>query len=80
MKNNDRPVGAQSSKKGCLAVTFGPPSLSELTEKVVCFVEKSIMIDKATEIKIFQVSRCTKFSKFQNGTRKFIGYQELNEK
>ena len=35
MKKDERPVGAQSSKNGCLAVPFGPPSSSELTGKIV---------------------------------------------
>ena len=54
MKNNDRSVSAQSSKIGCLAVSFDPQSSSELTGKIMYFLEISIRTDKATAIKMFQ--------------------------
>ena len=67
MKNNDRPVSAQSSKIGCLADPFDPQPSSELTEKIMYFLGKSITIDKATAIKISQYADAQNSPSFSMG-------------
>ena len=67
MKNNDRPVSAQSSKIRCLAVPFDPQPSSELTGEIMSFLEKSIRIDKATAIEIFQYADAQNSPSFSMG-------------
>ena len=60
MKNNNRPVGAERSQNGCITVPFGPQPSSELTRKIVYFLEQIIddpqakkSLEEITHPKIF---------------------------